>query len=57
MILKIKKQFRDKYTQELYKVDDTIEVSEERGAELLADSRELVEAVEEKEEKKKKRKK
>lgn len=57
MILKIKKQFRDKYTQELYKVDDTIEVSEERGAELVSDPRELVEAVEEKKDKKKSRKK
>ena len=54
MTLKIIKQFRDKYTQELYKVDDTIEVSEERGAELASDPRELVEVVEEKKKKRKK---
>lgn len=45
--LKAKQSFVDKYTEQVYKVDEMIEATEERGKELLADPRELVELVEE----------
>lgn len=47
MILKVERQFRDKYTKELHKVDETFEVSKERAEELLADPRGLVSEAEE----------
>lgn len=45
--LKAKQSFVDKYTEQVYKVDEMIKATEERGKELLADPRELVELVEE----------
>ena len=45
MKLAIKKEFRDKITGELYKVDDVKEFTEERAKEILADPRGLVEAA------------
>ena len=45
MKLKVLKSFRDKETKELYKVGTEIEVSEERGAELLEHPMKLVEEV------------
>jgi len=47
MILKVKRQFRDKISGELRKVDDVFEVEDERGAELLAHPMELVTVAEE----------
>lgn len=43
--VKAKKSFIDKYTGKVYAVDEEIECSKERGEELLADKRELVELV------------
>jgi hypothetical protein len=45
MILKVEKKFRDKITNEIRKVDDVFEVADDRGAELLADKRNLVTQV------------
>lgn len=45
MKLKVAVEFIDKYTKELYKVGTVIEVEDERGKELLADSRNLVREV------------
>ncbi len=47
MILKVERQFRDKYTKELHKVDETFEASKERAEELLTDPRGLVSEAEE----------
>lgn len=47
MQLKIKKVFKDKFTNVLYKVGDVVEFEQARAEELLADNRNLVEAVEE----------
>lgn len=47
MELKIKKVFKDKFTNALYKVGDVIEFEPARAEELLKDNRNLVEAVEE----------
>lgn len=47
MQLKIKKVFKDKFTNALYKVGDVVEFEQARAEELLADNRNLVEAVEE----------
>lgn len=47
MILKVKKQFRDKISGELRKVDDVFEVEDERGVELLEHPMELVTVAEE----------
>ena len=48
MKLKIERQFRDKITGVLHKVDDVIEVDEERGNELVNDDRGLVTLIKEK---------
>lgn len=45
MKLKVKVEFIDKYTKELYQIGTVIEVEDERGKELLADSRNLVTEV------------
>ena len=45
MKLLIKKEFRDKFTGELYKVDDVKEFTKERAEQILADPRGLVEAA------------
>lgn len=45
MKLKVKIEFVDKYTSELHKVGDVIDVNEARGNELLADTRKLVTLV------------
>ena len=45
MKLKVLRVFKDKETKELYKVGAEIEVSEERGAELLEHPMKLVEEV------------
>lgn len=47
MKIKVEKKFKDKYTGKIYKVGDVVEVAEERGAELLSDSRKLVSKVSE----------
>lgn len=47
MILKVKRQFRDKISGELRKVDDVFEVEDERGAELLEHPMNLVTVAEE----------
>lgn len=47
MKLKVEKKFKDKITDELHQVDDVFEVDEERGKELLSDSRNLVTQVKE----------
>lgn len=47
MKLKIERQFKDKYTGQLYRVDDVIEVDDARGAELAADDRGLVTVIKE----------
>ena len=47
MKLKVLKVFSDKYTNELYKVNDVLEVSEERAKEILNHQLELVEKIEE----------
>lgn len=52
MQLKIKKVFKDKFTNALYKVGDVIEFEQARAEELLEDNRNLVEAVDEEKEKK-----
>ena len=54
MKLKVLKSFRDKETKELYKVGAEIEVSDERGAELLEHPMKLVEEVKTKAVRKKK---
>ena len=45
MKLVIKKEFRDKFTGELYKVDDVKEFAEDRAKQILADPRGLVEVA------------
>lgn len=45
MKLKITNAFHDKYTDELYKVGQIIEVEDARGEELLASKLHLVEKV------------
>ena len=45
MKLKVTVEFIDKYTKELYQIGTVIEVEDERGKELLADSRNLVTEV------------
>ena len=47
MKLKVEKEFRDKITGVLHKVDDVFEVEKERADELLADSRNLVTLIKE----------
>lgn len=47
MKLRVCKEFTDKYTGEIYPVGSEIEVTEERGAELLGHPLNLVETVEE----------
>ena len=54
MKLKVLRVFKDKETKELYKVGAEIEVSEERGAELLEHPMKLVEEVKTKAVRKKK---
>ena len=54
MKLKVLKGFRDKNSGEMYKVGDQIEVSEERGQELLDHPLKLVEEVKAKAVRKKK---
>lgn len=54
MKLKVLRVFKDKETKELYKVGAEIEVSKERGAELLAHPLKLVEEVKTKAVRKKK---
>jgi hypothetical protein len=54
MKLKVLRVFKDKETKELYKVGAEIEVSEERGAELLKHPMKLVEEVKAKTVRKKK---
>ena len=45
MKLKVLKVFNDKYTGQLYKINDVIEVNEERAKEILNHPLELVEEV------------
>lgn len=52
MKVKIKKEFLDKYTNDLHKVGDTIEVSEHRLMEIQSVSPDLVEVIKETKEKK-----
>ncbi len=52
MKVKIKKEFLDKYTHDLHKVGDTIEVSEHRLMEIQSVSPDLVEVIKETKEKK-----
>lgn len=52
MKVKIKKEFLDKYTHDLRKVGDTIEVSEHRLMEIQSVSPDLVEVIKETKEKK-----
>lgn len=47
MKLKVVSEFHDKYTDQLYKIGDVIEVTETRGEELLSSSNTLVEPIEE----------
>lgn len=47
MKLKVEMSFKDKYTGELYAVDEVIEVDKDRADELLSDPRELVTVVKE----------
>ncbi len=47
MKLKVRVEFVDKVTGETYHIGDVAEVTEERGAEILANPLELVEVVEE----------
>jgi hypothetical protein len=54
MKLKVLRVFKDKETKELYKVGAEIEVSDERGAELLEHPMKLVEEVKAKAVRKKK---
>lgn len=54
MKLKVLRVFKDKKTKELYKVGAEIEVSDERGAELLEHPMKLVEEVKTKAVRKKK---
>lgn len=42
MILKIEKEFTDKYNGKKYKIGDEVEFKEERAKELLSDDRALV---------------
>lgn len=48
MKLKIKKKFRDKYTNEIYAKDDVIEVTDSRAEEILSDERNLASVYKEK---------
>lgn len=54
MKLKVLRAFRDKTNGEMKEVDEVIEVSEERGQELLAHPLKLVSEVKEKKPRKKK---
>jgi acetolactate synthase small subunit len=54
MKLKVEKQFRDKVTGQLHKVNDVFSVDDERGAELLNHPMGLVSVSKEAEEKPKK---
>lgn len=56
MKLKVVSEFHDKYTDQLYKIGEEIEVDETRGNELLSSSFSLVEPIEEKNTDKGKRK-
>jgi len=47
MKLRVCVEFVDRLTDETYHIGDVIEVSESRGAEILAHPQKLVEAVEE----------
>lgn len=47
MKLKIKKEFTDKFTGQLYKVGEEVVFNDDRAKELLSDERELVSAVKE----------
>ena len=47
MKLKVVSEFCDKYTDQLYKIGEDIEVDEARGNELLSSSFSLVEPIEE----------
>ena len=47
MKLRIEKEFTDKYTNKKYKVGEEVEFADERGNELLSDSRALVKEVKE----------
>ncbi len=47
MKLRIEQPFQDKYTGEDYQVGSEVEFAKDRAAELLADDRKLVSAVEE----------
>lgn len=46
MRLKVLQRFRDKYTKEIYEAGTEITVKAERGQELVADPRGLVEEIE-----------
>lgn len=48
MKLKVIKDFYDKYTNEFYKVGQTINVSEERGKEILSSPYNVAELIKEK---------
>lgn len=45
MKLVIKREFRDKFTGELYKVDDVKEFADDRADQILADPRGLAEVA------------
>ena len=47
MKLKVERQFKDKNTDEMHKVDDVFEVDDKRGKELLSDNRNLVTLIKE----------
>lgn len=46
MLLKVLKQFHDRETSELYKIGAVLDVSEERGKEILASPLKVAELVE-----------
>lgn len=45
MKIKVEKKFRDKNTGVLYEIGEVIDVTDDRGAELLGDTRKLVSEV------------
>lgn len=47
MKLKIEKEFRDKFTGQMYKVGEEVIFNDERAKELLSDDRNLVTKVKE----------
>ena len=47
MKLKIEKEFRDKYTGQLYKAGEEVVFKDERAEELLSDDRKLVTKIKE----------